>query len=114
SFWEHEQSPRQLCCRQPSSRGPSLPSHHRDPAPSSALASAHIPWSLMCAGRVCEDGIGDPTLKIASWNVNSIRARVGHVTAWLREQQPDVLLMQELKGEIFPAEVFKEMGYESA
>ncbi len=68
----------------------------------------------MCAGRVCEDGIGDPTLKIASWNVNSIRARVGHVTAWLREQQPDVLLMQELKGEIFPAEVFKEMGYESA
>jgi exodeoxyribonuclease-3 len=53
-------------------------------------------------------------LKIASWNVNSIRARLGHVTTWLRAAAPDVLLMQELKGEVFPAEVFKEMGYESA
>jgi exodeoxyribonuclease-3 len=45
--------------------------------------------------------------------VNSIRARIGHVTAWLRTNEPDVLLMQELKSEIFPEEVFKEMGYES-
>lgn len=52
-------------------------------------------------------------MKIASWNVNSIRARVGHVTEWLHNREPDVLLLQELKGEIFPAEVFKEMGYES-
>jgi exodeoxyribonuclease III len=62
---------------------------------------------------LCEDGIGESTLKIASWNVNSIRARVGHVTEWLRTSEPDVLLMQELKGEVFPAEVFREMGYES-
>ena len=62
---------------------------------------------------MCEDGEGDSNLKIASWNVNSIRARVGHATAWLRDRQPDVLLLQELKGEVFPAEVFKEMGYES-
>lgn len=62
---------------------------------------------------MCDHHNGDRTLKIASWNVNSIRARVGHVTAWLRECQPDVLLIQELKGEVFPAEVFKEMGYES-
>jgi len=46
--------------------------------------------------------------------VNSIRARVGHVTAWLHTCQPDVLLMQELKGEVFPAEAFQEMGYQSA
>ena len=52
-------------------------------------------------------------MKIASWNVNSIRARVGHVTEWLHTHEPDVLLLQELKGEIFPTEVFKEMGYES-
>src|SRR5580692_6609671 len=70
--------------------------------------------SVTFTERVCEDGIGDGTLKIASWNVNSIRARVGHVTRWLSERQVDVLLMQELKGEVFPAEVFKEMGYESA
>lgn len=52
-------------------------------------------------------------IRIASWNVNSIRARLGHVTAWLRDSGVDVLLMQELKGEVFPAEVFREMGYES-
>ena len=35
------------------------------------------------------------------------------MTAWLRAHEPDVLLMQELKSEVFAAEVFKEMGYES-
>jgi exodeoxyribonuclease III len=53
-------------------------------------------------------------MKIATWNVNSIRARVERVTGWMREHQPDVLLLQELKGAEFPALVFKEMGYESA
>jgi exodeoxyribonuclease III len=52
-------------------------------------------------------------MKIASWNVNSIRARLDHVTTWLKHQQPDVLLMQELKAEEFPALVFKALGYES-
>ncbi len=49
-------------------------------------------------------------MKIASWNVNSIRARLDHVTAWLKHQQPDVLLMQELKAEEFPALVFQGAG----
>ena len=39
---------------------------------------------------------------------------MGHVTNWLREREPDVLLIQELKSEVFPAEAFREMGYESA
>lgn len=52
-------------------------------------------------------------IKIASWNVNSIRARLAHVTEWLKLREPDVLLLQELKGTEFPAEVFKELGYES-
>lgn len=51
---------------------------------------------------------------IASWNVNSIRARIEHVKAWLRARNPDILLLQELKGTEFPAAVFKELGYESA
>ena len=51
---------------------------------------------------------------IASWNVNSIRARVEQVKAWLEARDPDVLLLQELKGTEFPAPVFKELGYESA
>jgi exodeoxyribonuclease-3 len=52
-------------------------------------------------------------LKIASWNVNSIRARLEHVTEWLKNHHPDVLLLQELKGTDFPADHFKELGYES-
>jgi exodeoxyribonuclease III len=51
---------------------------------------------------------------IASWNVNSIRARLDHATRWLKDRKPDVLLMQELKGTEFPAEIFKELGYQSA
>jgi exodeoxyribonuclease-3 len=52
-------------------------------------------------------------MKIASWNVNSIRARLDHVTAWLKARQPDVLLLQELKGTEFPAAVFEDLGYQS-
>jgi exodeoxyribonuclease-3 len=55
----------------------------------------------------------ETSLKIASWNVNSIRSRIGHVTAWLKAHEPDVLLLQELKGSEFPASSFKELGYES-
>ncbi len=51
---------------------------------------------------------------IASWNVNSIRARLEHVTTWLKSRSPDVLLLQELKGTEFPAAAFRELGYESA
>jgi exodeoxyribonuclease-3 len=52
-------------------------------------------------------------IEIASWNVNSIRARLEHVTTWLKTRKPDVLLLQELKGTEFPAATFQEMGYES-
>ncbi len=51
-------------------------------------------------------------MKITSWNVNSIRALLDHVTAWLKARNPDVLL-QDLKGTEFPAAVFKDLGYES-
>jgi exodeoxyribonuclease-3 len=51
---------------------------------------------------------------IASWNVNSIRARVQHVRGWLTQRNPDVLLLQELKSAEFPAELFQELGYTSA
>lgn len=42
------------------------------------------------------------TYKIVSWNVNSIKARLSHVSDFLETQQPDVLFLQELKGEFFP------------
>ncbi len=51
---------------------------------------------------------------IASWNVNSIRARIEHVKEWLTTKNPDILLLQELKASEFPAELFAELGYTSA
>jgi exodeoxyribonuclease-3 len=53
-------------------------------------------------------------IQVATWNVNSIRARLDQVTGWLQERHPDVLLLQELKGTEFPSEIFKDIGYESA
>src|ERR1044072_7329473 len=51
---------------------------------------------------------------IATWNVNSILARMPHVTRWLDDVKPDVLCMQETKctDDKFPLLVFKERGYE--
>ena len=55
-------------------------------------------------------------MKIASWNVNSIKARLPNVLAWLKQAKPDVLLMQELKcvNENFPEAEFNEAGYNAA
>ena len=55
-------------------------------------------------------------VRIATWNVNSIRQRVEHVRDWLGRVQPDVLLLQELKCEeaAFPAAGFTELGYSAA
>lgn len=52
-------------------------------------------------------------MKIATWNVNSIRVRLPHVVRWLREQSPDVLCLQELKtpDEEFPRADFEAEGY---
>jgi exodeoxyribonuclease-3 len=52
-------------------------------------------------------------MKIASWNVNGIRARIGHVAAWVEENQPDVLALQETKvvDELFPYDVFESLSY---
>jgi exodeoxyribonuclease-3 len=52
-------------------------------------------------------------LKIATWNVNSLRVRLPHVLQWLDREQPDVLALQEtkLKDEEFPADAFTDRGY---
>jgi exodeoxyribonuclease III len=51
---------------------------------------------------------------IATWNVNSLKARLEQVQAWLKAREPDVLLLQELKGTEFPTDLFRSIGYESA
>lgn len=54
-------------------------------------------------------------MKIATWNVNSIRQRETHVQRWLQRVQPDILVLQELKCEekAFPALTFHGVGYTS-
>ncbi len=54
-------------------------------------------------------------MKIVTWNVNSVRARLLHVELFLKEQQPDVLLLQELKCEehTFPVSLL-DFGYNCA
>lgn len=53
------------------------------------------------------------TLKIASWNINSVRARATIVERFLQEESPDVLCLQETKVQdgIFPAAMFAGLGY---
>lgn len=55
-------------------------------------------------------------MRIATWNVNSIRARAERIGAWLDRSDADVLAIQELKcrDDQFPAQVFSERGYEVA
>jgi len=55
-------------------------------------------------------------MKIATWNVNSIKARLTHVLAFLAEAAPDILLLQELKcpTEDFPSLEITAAGYRAA
>lgn len=52
-------------------------------------------------------------MKIASFNINGIKARVQALPDWLDEAQPDVVVLQEIKSidENFPRELFEDMGY---
>ncbi len=50
---------------------------------------------------------------IATWNINSIRARIDTAVAWVKEANPDVVCLQEIKCETasFPAAAFEDLGY---
>jgi exodeoxyribonuclease-3 len=55
-------------------------------------------------------------MKIATWNVNSMNVRLPHVLEWLAANDPDVLVLQEIKQitEAFPVDALREVGYKSA
>lgn len=55
-------------------------------------------------------------MRIATWNVNSLKARLARVEEWLADVQPDVVCMQETKmtDDAFPSLAFSALGYESA
>ena len=74
-------------------------------------------WLWDCADYCPERGSRTASLnrmRVATWNVNSIRTRVGRVVDWLGRDDVDVLAMQEIKckPEQFPYEAFAEAGYE--
>jgi len=54
-------------------------------------------------------------MKIASWNVNSVRARIANIINYLKTSKPDILLIQEIKTEEknFPFSDFENLGYTS-
>ncbi len=54
-------------------------------------------------------------MKLATWNVNSLKVRLPHVLDWLDAHKPDALVLQEIKQvtDAFPADEFTKVGYES-
>ena len=54
-------------------------------------------------------------MKIVSWNVNSVRARITNILDYIKEFSPDILLLQEIKtqDENFPFDDFKKVGFDS-
>ena len=54
-------------------------------------------------------------MKIISWNVNSVRARVENILNYIEDSNPDILFLQEIKtqNENFPSEIFNQKGYNS-
>ena len=55
-------------------------------------------------------------MRIATWNVNSVRQRLDHLQVWLKERQPDIVCLQEIKcvDEAFPCEPLEALGYNVA
>ena len=54
-------------------------------------------------------------MKISSWNVNSVRARILNIIKYIKNSNPDVLMIQEIKTEEknFPFDEFKKIKYEN-
>jgi len=53
------------------------------------------------------------SLRIATWNINSVRLRIDQVRRFLRDAEPDILCLQEIKcrNDTFPEKAFRSMGY---
>src|SRR5215813_15408621 len=55
-------------------------------------------------------------MRIATWNVNSIKQRVDNLATWLKEREPDIVCLQETKcvDDAFPREPLEALGYNVA
>ena len=69
---------------------------------------------ILCSRAICAKRLDvSQTITIASWNINSVRARVALVERLVREEKPDILCLQETKAldEVFPTALFRQLGY---
>ncbi len=63
-----------------------------------------------------ETSVLAPPMRIATWNINGVKARIDTLLHWLGEAAPDVVCLQEIKSvdESFPSDVLSDAGYNSA
>ena len=76
-----------------------------------------ISFAWKCFKDRAWEPIEEHALRIATWNVNSVRQRLGHLIAYLKEASPDALcIFQELKcqDDAFPRAEIEELGYNVA
>src|SRR3984893_16023852 len=81
--------------------------------------SIHICWGDRCVGaatRATTSSPGKNAMRIATWNINSIKQRLDNLLTWLKERDPDVVCLQETKcvDEAFPRETIEALGYNVA
>lgn len=72
-----------------------------------------IGTSYCCARHEKAEFFKDISLKIASWNINGVKARIDNLLHWLSESQPDVACLQEIKSvdDLFPRLEIEALGY---
>jgi hypothetical protein len=82
-------------------------------AESLELEISHLKLQTPSVKLTKSNSNGRCAMKVASFNVNSIRARLPVVIPWLQKSRPDVLAMQETKvqDEDFPKAAFEEIDY---
>src|ERR1700761_6327022 len=64
----------------------------------------------------CDNQRAERAVRIATWNVNSIKQRLDSAVTWLAEREPDIVCLQETKcvDDAFPREPFEALGYNVA
>src|SRR5215470_4784317 len=73
-------------------------------------------WRGASSQRIHPSSATRPPMRIATWNVNSIKQRTDSAVAWLKERAPDIVCLQETKcvDDAFPREPFEALGYNVA
>ena len=80
------------------------------------IACRHAPAASGMASHGAAGRASEGQLKIATWNINGVKARIDGCLAWLDQAAPDIVCLQEIKSvdEGFPVSAFEEKGYNVA